>query len=546
MHPTDARFRFERLLARRADRRRLVIGGGAALTATSLFGRPTRVLGQATPAASPAATRGGSFPFFTLGVASGDPTPDGVVLWTRLAPSPLGGGGMDPIPYEVRWEVANDDAFADVVQSGRAVASPLLAHSVHLDVTGLEPAREYFYRFMLGDEVSATGRTKTAPAMGAEVDRLRFGFASCSMWEHGWFTAYRDMARQGFDLILHLGDYIYEYEPNGYDVRDEGPLREHTGADDAIGETDSLPSTGTALPSTAPTRICKRPTPRPRGSSPGTTTRRRTTTPGHLRERRPGLGVPRPPCRRLPGLLRAHAAAPGLDAPGTGHAALSAAALRQPGEFVVLDTRQYRDDQPCGDGVNVRCPAALDPDTTLLGPEQERWLLQTLDASPARWNVLAQQVMMAELEQGGGAGGRLLGRLLVGLPDGPQPDPRPPDEPRDRQPGGHHRRHPHRLGERPACDWADTSAGADRDGVHLHLDHRRRRRAGHLLRGVPARPPVHPLLQPEPRRLHGGRPDARRVADRFSPGRIAARSRFGCLGRRQLRDRGRPPGAQPA
>jgi len=403
MHPSDVRVRYERMLARRADRRRLLLGGGAAMVATSLFGRPTRVLGQATPEASPVATGSVAYPYFTLGVASGDPTPDGVVLWTRLAPSPTGGGGMDPTPYEVRWEVANDDAFTDVVQSGRAVASPVLAHSVHLDVTGLEPAREYFYRFMLGDEVSPVGRTKTAPAAGAAVDRLRFGFASCSMWEHGWFTAYRDMARQEFDLILHLGDYIYEYEPNGYDVREEGPLRRHTGSDDATGETDALLEYRNRFAQyrTDPDLQAAH------ASAPWV-----VTWDDHEAEN-DYAGAISENYDPVPMFLARRAAAyqayyehmplrPFSMPQGPDMQLYRRLPYGTLAEFVVLDTRQYRDDQPCGDGVNVRCPAALDPATTLLGPEQERWLLQSLDASPARWNVLTQQVMMAELEQGDG------------------------------------------------------------------------------------------------------------------------------------------------
>jgi alkaline phosphatase D len=146
---------FERHLARRTTRRLALAGalGGA-------FG----LAAYATPPASPvpaARSAFGAYPF-SLGVASGDPAPHEVVLWTRLAPIPSASGGMDPVPYDVRWEIADDDGFGAVVQSGFATADPNLAHSVHVNVTGLEPAREYFYRFMAGDEVSPTGRTRTA------------------------------------------------------------------------------------------------------------------------------------------------------------------------------------------------------------------------------------------------------------------------------------------------------------------------------------------------------------------------------------------------
>jgi len=353
--------------------------------------------------ASPIASAAGGVPLFTLGVASGDPLPNGVVLWTRLAASPTGGGGMDPVPYEVRWEVADNDAFTKIVQAGTAVASPVLAHSVHVDVTGLEPGRDYFYRFMIGDETSQTGRTKTAPADGAVVDRLRFGFASCSNYEHGYFTAYRDMAAQGFDLIFHLGDYIYEYETGGYAVRDEGPLRESTGDDDATGETDTLVEYRNrfALYRTDPDLQAAH------ASAPWLVTwddhETENDYAGALSENFDPAAV----------FLARRAAAyqayyemmplrPSSVPQGPDMQLYRRLRYGGLAEFSVLDTRQYRSDQPCGDGLQVRCPAAVDPETTMLGPAQERWLLEGLDCSGATWNVLAQQIQMAELEQGEG------------------------------------------------------------------------------------------------------------------------------------------------
>src|SRR5690606_22853827 len=216
-----SRARFEEMLKRRTSRRMAVASGAAGLIGLSLPGRPTLAMARqgATPEATPVdlsrkpSATFGAYPF-QLGVASGDPLPNGVVLWTRLAPSPIDGGGMDPVPYDVRWEVARDESFSDIVQTGLAVADPNLAHSVHVDVTGLEPYTEYFYRFMVGDEVSETGRTVTAPAPSQPVDSLRFGVASCANYEDGYFVAYRDMAEQRFDAIFHLGDYIYEVDPS--------------------------------------------------------------------------------------------------------------------------------------------------------------------------------------------------------------------------------------------------------------------------------------------------------------------------------------------
>ncbi|HEX7121985.1 MAG TPA: alkaline phosphatase D family protein, partial [Gemmatimonadaceae bacterium] len=147
---------------------------------------------------------------FTLGVASGDPLPDGVVLWTRLAPDPLSGGGMPDESVEVRWEIATDEAMRNVVRRGTATARPDLGHSVHAEVEGLEPARWYWYRFDVGGEASAIGRTRTAPALGSTPERLRFAFASCQHYEQGLYTAHQHLAREDVDLVAHLGDYIYE------------------------------------------------------------------------------------------------------------------------------------------------------------------------------------------------------------------------------------------------------------------------------------------------------------------------------------------------
>ncbi|MGH3147090.1 MAG: alkaline phosphatase D family protein, partial [Rubrobacter sp.] len=148
---------------------------------------------------------------FKLGVASGDPSSAGVVLWTRLAPEPLTpDGGMPNGRVEVRWEVARNENFSRVVNRGTATARPERAHSVHVGVSGLAPATEYYYRFRAGNETSPVGRTKTAPRKDARLDRLAFAFASCQMYEHGYYHAYRDMSRQDLDLVVHLGDYNYE------------------------------------------------------------------------------------------------------------------------------------------------------------------------------------------------------------------------------------------------------------------------------------------------------------------------------------------------
>src|SRR5690606_3897351 len=149
---------------------------------------------------------------FTLGVASGDPSPTGIVLWTRLATDPLaldGRGGMTNRRVPVKYQVAEDEQFARVVRSDVVVASPELGHSVHPEVDGLEPDREYFYRFSAGGHLSPVGRTRTAPAKDASLKDLTFAFASCQSYEGGLYTAYEHMASDDLDLVVHLGDYIY-------------------------------------------------------------------------------------------------------------------------------------------------------------------------------------------------------------------------------------------------------------------------------------------------------------------------------------------------
>ena len=164
----------------------------------------------ALPACSQPHPRLAEYPF-QLGVASGYPGPDSVVLWTRLAADlAQESGGLDPVPIFLRWEIARDEHFASIAASGTAEASPEWAHSVHVEVKGLEPERWYWYRFAAGDALSPVGRTRTAPPFYASPGRLRFAFASCQQYEQGYFGAYRHILRDEPDLIAFLGDYIYE------------------------------------------------------------------------------------------------------------------------------------------------------------------------------------------------------------------------------------------------------------------------------------------------------------------------------------------------
>ncbi len=150
---------------------------------------------------------------FQHGVASGDPLPDGILLWTRVTPTSdaAPGSGVGPT-VGVAWEVATDATFSHVVQSGTLTTGPERDHTVKVEVSGLQPATAYYYRFRLGTASSRVGRTHTAPAYNADVRHLRFGVVSCSNWEGGFFSAYRHLAARGdLDAVVHLGDYIYEY-----------------------------------------------------------------------------------------------------------------------------------------------------------------------------------------------------------------------------------------------------------------------------------------------------------------------------------------------
>ncbi|RZJ91807.1 MAG: alkaline phosphatase, partial [Brevundimonas sp.] len=177
-------------------RRSLLTSFGA-----GLFAAPDAALAQPVFAEDP----------FQLGVAAGDPLPDGFVIWTRLAPRPLEPDhGMPAAPMAVTWEVALDEGFATVVAQGEAVARPELAHAVHVEVEGLQPGRPYVYRFRCGGEASPVGRARTAPAPGAVVDRARFVVLGCQSFEHGFYTGHARAAAEDADFVYCYGDYIYE------------------------------------------------------------------------------------------------------------------------------------------------------------------------------------------------------------------------------------------------------------------------------------------------------------------------------------------------
>lgn len=338
---------------------------------------------------------------FSLGIASGDQTNKGVVLWTRIAPSPLEpDGGMPRRNVGVRWRVATDENMRHIVRSGRALASPTLAHSVHVELEGLEPAREYFYQFKVGSETSPIGRTKTAPSPDAHVRRLRFAFASCQSWPDGYYSAYNHMAEEDLDLVIHLGDYIYE---DGIDA---------TGGYRNVFVPDQFRSETTTLARYRLQHSLYRTDPDLQAAHarfPWV-----VTWDDHEVENDYTDGIPETPpggrrfLRRRAAAYRAyyeHLPLRGRSRPRGPDMRLYRRLLwGDLAQFRVLDTRQYRSNHPCGDGEHPRCAEALDPSVTMTGPPQERWLLQGLVRQERRWNVIAQQVLMAELDHKKGPG----------------------------------------------------------------------------------------------------------------------------------------------
>jgi alkaline phosphatase D len=341
--------------------------------------------------AAPAATRRllgqpvfESYPF-TLGVASGDPLPDGVVLWTRLAPKPLEGGGMPSAVVGVEWEVARDARFNSIAQKGIAMARPELGHSVHVEVSGLEPAREYWYRFRAGSEISRVGRTLTAPPAGAQAQQVRFAVCGCNHYEMGYFTAFRRIAEENFDFVFHTGDYIYEYrgEPGRNDRTRMHPPQECFTLVDyrnryALYKTDRDLAAAHA-------------------SAPWIVTFDDHEVSNNYAGDFDENGTP----PELFVLRRAAAYQAYYEAmPLRAGAFPSASHIRvyrrmQFGNLVdlnVLDTRQWRSDQACGDGARTNCAEALAPDRTMMGDEQEKWLSDNLARPMGRWTVIGQQV----------------------------------------------------------------------------------------------------------------------------------------------------------
>ncbi len=323
---------------------------------------------------------------FRLGVASGDPLFNSVVIWTRLAPVPLQGGGMPAVDVPVRWELSSDERFRGFVRRGDVVASPGWGHSVHVDVSGLRPGAWYWYRFIVGDEVSPVGRTRTAPAWGNRRDSLRFLFGSCQNWQSGYWPLWSHAPSEDPDLVLHLGDYIYEGGASASAVRPHNSAEIRTLDDyrNRYGLYKGDPALQ-GIHATCPWIV---------------------TWDDHEVENNYADLNPENPVE-APEFAARRAAAyqawwehmPVRLAPPTGpdltiYRSFNWGRLAR---FHVIDTRQYRDAQACSGALGPTCPDRTDPTRTLLGAEQEEWLGQSFAKSRATWDVLANQIVMTSM-----------------------------------------------------------------------------------------------------------------------------------------------------
>ncbi|TCO44959.1 alkaline phosphatase D [Kribbella antiqua] len=361
------------------SRRTLVLGGLAAAGASAL---PVRTAVIAATAAVP-------YPF-QLGIASGEPDATSVVLWTRLAPSPLnadGQGGMANADVVVDWQVSTTDAFSTLVASGSVTASYAAAHSVHVIASGLNPDSDYFYRFRAQGHLSPVGRTRTAPAVGTNGRDLTMAFTSCAHYEEGYYTVYRRMAEDNPGLILHLGDYIYEYGTVA------GRTRAHVGAEIVsladyrrrYAQYKSDPDLQAAHQA-APWIVV--PDDHEVENNYAGTIRENNT---------PALTAAQWTARRSAAYQAYYENMPLRPAQANSGNSIPLYRRLRWGSlatFHMLDTRQYRNDQACGDGWQICSDADL-ASRSLPGNAQETWLLDGLNQHYGTWDIIGQQVFFA-------------------------------------------------------------------------------------------------------------------------------------------------------
>lgn len=334
----------------------------------------------ADAAASPAATDS----CFSLGIASGQPHAGGMVLWTRL----MGAGLPERVP--VQWELATDERFTRVVARGEEMAESAWAHSVHAEPAGLAPDRWYFYRFTALDQQSETGRTRTAPAADAASERLRFVITSCQRYDVGHYAAWRHIAAADLDLVMFLGDYIYESR-SGRDA-----IRRHEAGE--VFTLDQYRARYATYKSDPALRAAHAALPwmliwdDHEVSNDYAGLRGRDLAVDMVARR---TAAYRAYWEHLP--FPKSARPTGADMRIVGRTDWGSLA-----RIHRVDDRQYRDPQACpkpgfGGSNTVRladCPELLDPKRSLLGTEQERWLAEGWDTSRP-WNLLMQQSLMA-------------------------------------------------------------------------------------------------------------------------------------------------------
>lgn len=339
---------------------------------------------------------------FALGVASGSPRPTSIVLWTRIVSEPLRDAPFAPTPLTVLWEIAEDDAFKRILTKGNAIALPELAHSVHVDVAGLRPDRWYWYRFMLGDALSPVGRTRTAPAADTLPRSLHFAFASCQHWEFGQYAAHRHIAAAAPDLVVFLGDYIYEWGP--YDL--SHPVGGARHSDESITLTDYR-ARYAQHKSDSHLQAAHH-------AAPWIVTWDDHEVANDYGSDRDERLDPNFPARRAAAYQAFYEHMP-VRMPALPSGPNRFASMRiyerydwgKLARFHVLDDRQYRSYHACpkpgrGGSNSVttnKCAERLASTRTLLGQEQEAWLADGFATSTANWNILAQQTLMAQATQ---------------------------------------------------------------------------------------------------------------------------------------------------
>ena len=346
---------------------------------------------------------------FTLGVASGDPTPEAVILWTRLAPRPLarnGSGGMPPDPVDVVWEVAEDADFRRVVAQGVETATPEHGHTVHADAGGLEPGTSYRYRFRVGDATSPVGRTRTLPDDDAEVDSFALAVVNCQWLDSGRYAAYRHLADQDVDLVLHLGDYVYEYASTNPDVR---PRTEIVDLDDyrlryASYKLDpALQAVHHRAPFVA-------------------TWDDHEVVNNYAGDTGQGdLDAAAVRARRAAGYQAWWEHLPVRFSPPEDGAleVYQSFAVGDLARITVLDQRQYSDVPPCRGQVvgDFGDCAEREDDRTRLGADQEDWFAEAVAADGVTWNLVGNPVVLAGVDAGQGSRSRFYLDTWDGYPD---------------------------------------------------------------------------------------------------------------------------------